>query len=293
MNITKISEKAMLSSLNMGGWDAKRSDKRAAREVADHHKVNQSRLAVRKEAIDTKAPSYQAVKQAMSEMRQAHYDLTLPWGRDGAQILTAVLFDNYCEKMRACQAKIRKAVAAFAEDFQALKSAAKRDLNGLYNESDYPTNIKAKFSCEFFITPIPDAEDFRVSLSEDAVDEVKRQIIESNQTMIAEAMKAPYERLYAAINRMVERLADPKGIFRDTLVSNVSELCQILPGLNLTNDPKLDDLRKRAERMIEGIDPQELRDDRKVRRSVANQARQIQDVMASFMGAPSVEEDAA
>ena len=73
-------------------------------------------------------------------------------------------------------------------------------------------------------------------------------------------MREPYERLYSHISRIVMRLSDKKAVFRDTLITGLADLCAILPGLNLTGDPQLDDLRKRAEKMIANLDPQDLRD---------------------------------
>jgi len=66
-----------------------------------------------------------------------------------------------------------------------------------------------------------------------------------------------------------------------------------LPGLNLTQDPQLDALRKRAEQMILNVDPQDLRDRQFLRSRVAAQAAEIQKVMAGFMGAPTSSEAAA
>ena len=106
-------------------------------------------------------------------------------------------------------------------------------------------------------------------------------------------MRDPYERLYQHISRMVTRLSDPKGVFHDTLVTGLAELCAVLPGLNITNDPLLDDLRRRSERMIQNIAPQDLRDQPAERRNVARQATEIQRLMAGYMGAAPAEEVAA
>jgi hypothetical protein len=107
-------------------------------------------------------------------------------------------------------------------------------------------------------------------------------------------MRDPYERLYAHINRMVERLSEKDNVFRDSLVTGLAELCQILPALNLTGDARLEELRKRAERMVCDLDPQDLRDKPSVRRSVARQAFDIQQAMAAYMGEPEpVEEEQA
>ena len=105
-------------------------------------------------------------------------------------------------------------------------------------------------------------------------------------------MRDPYERLYSHISRMVERLSDKKAVFRDTLVTGLADLCAILPGLNLTGDERLDDLRKRAERMIAHLDPQDLREVPSIRQNVAREAAQIQNLMAGFMGPASSSEAA-
>jgi hypothetical protein len=154
----------------------------------------------------------------------------------------------------------------------------------MYNEGDYPTNIGAKFGVDIVFMPLPDAQDFRASLSETLVAEIKGGIQTELQKTTELAMREPYERLYTHISRMVARLSDSKGIFRDTLVTGLAELCAILPGLNLSGDPQLDDWRKRAESMIANIAPQDLREDTSVRRSVARQAAEIQQLMSGFMG---------
>jgi hypothetical protein len=87
----------------------------------------------------------------------------------------------------------------------------------------------------------------------------------------------------------VERLSDKDAVFRDTLVTGLADLCAILPGLNLTRDERLEDLRKRAEKMIAHVDPKDLREVPSVRQSVARQAAEIQSMMSSFMGQTSLE----
>ena len=178
----------------------------------------------------------------------------------------------------------------FPEDIAArLKQAAKRELNGMYNEGDYPTNIATKFGVEVVIMPLPDSQDFRASLSEDTVADIKKDIQTELQKTTQLAMREPYERLYSHISRIVMRLTDKKAVFRDTLITGLADLCAILPGLNLTGDAQLDDLRKRAEKMIANLDPQDLRDVPSVRRDVAREAAQIQHLMAGFMGPASSE----
>ena len=142
MNITSLSERAMLASLNIRRWQAALTDKKVTAEVATNHAVNPTRAGkYRKNAIDTKAPSFEAVVSTASELRNKHYFYTLPWSQDGARILPASIFEKYSEDMRLLRGAFGRAVEGFVQDFPNLEVAARRELNGMYNAADYPTNL--------------------------------------------------------------------------------------------------------------------------------------------------------
>jgi hypothetical protein len=293
MTTNALSERAMLASLNIRRWSPALTDKKITHEVATSHAVSEKRAGkYRKNAIDVKAPSFQAVVSAASELRNQHYFYTLPWSQDGARILPSAVFEKYSNEMRKLRLSFENCVRGFVDDYPRLMLVAKRELNGMYNEADYPTNVAAKFGVDIAFMPLPDAQDFRASLSESAVSEIKKGIEAELQKTTQLAMHEPYERLYTHISRMVERLSDKKAIFRDTLVTGLADLCAILPGLNLMGDPQLDDLRKRAESLIANVDPQDLRDVPAVRRDVARKAAEIQSIMAPLMGGAASSEAA-
>lgn len=293
MESTSLSQRAMLASLNIRRWSPALTDKKITHEVARSHAVSEKRAGqYRKNAIDVGAPTFQAVVGAASDLRTQHYFFTLPWSQDGARILPSAVFENYSQHIRKLRLAFDMAVHSFVADYPLLKLAAKRELNGMYNEADYPTNIAAKFGVEITFMPLPDAEDFRASLSDSAVTEIKQGIEAELQRTTQIAMREPYERLYTHISRMVERLSDKKAVFRDTLVTGLADLCAILPGLNLLRDPKLDELRKRAEELIANVDPQDLREVPAIRREVARKAAEIQSLMAPIMGGATSSEAA-
>ena len=68
---------------------------------------------------------------------------------------------------------------------------------------------------------------------------------------------------------MSERLdysgSEDKKVFRDTLVTNVSDLVGLLDGFNLTNDPKMKSMKVRLDKALRGITPDALREDNDLR----------------------------
>jgi hypothetical protein len=202
------------------------------------------------------------------------------------------MFEEYTREMRALRAAFDHTVREFVADYPRLKANAKLELNGMYNEEDYPLDIAAKFGVDIVRMPLPEVEDFRACLPEDILEEIRRGIKSELEGAIQQAMRDPYERLYQHITRMVDRLSDSKAVFRDTLITNLAELCGILPGLNLTHDAQLEDLRKRAEKMITAVDPQDIRDRPYLRSRIAREAADIQHLMAGYMGMPASSEAA-
>jgi hypothetical protein len=81
-------------------------------------------------------------------------------------------------------------------------------------------------------------------------------------------------RLHEQLTHMSERLSgadgDTKKIFRDSLIDNAVELCQVLKHLNITQDPQLEQMRYDLEQSIKHIDAQSLRESDELRRATKN-----------------------
>jgi hypothetical protein len=71
---------------------------------------------------------------------------------------------------------------------------------------------------------------------------------------------------------------DQKQVFRDTLVTNATDLCSILSKLNVTSDPKLEQARRQLESALIGIDAAELRKSDGIRLDVKTRVDQILDM---------------
>ncbi len=100
------------------------------------------------------------------------------------------------------------------------------------------------------------------------------------------ASRELWQRLYEAISHRVERLQAYKvtrvGVehpFRDSVVTNLVKLVDVLPKLNVTGDPELERLAAQV-RASQIADPQELRKSELVRSETGKAATAICDRMA-------------
>ena len=82
---------------------------------------------------------------------------------------------------------------------------------------------------------------------------------------------------------MVERLSDPEAVFRDSLVGNIVKLTELLPRLNLNDDPGLEQMRRQIEATLCDYSPEQLRKDKTVRKEAVDSAKSVLDLMAGYV----------
>ena len=133
------------------------------------------------------------------------------------------------------------------------------------------------------VFPVP-SNDFRVQISDDELSRIQNDVEARVQDAAQQAMQEAWQRLYDRVKHMAEKLADPKAIFRDTLIENTKEVCSVLSRLNFADDPDLEALRQQVEGSLANNHPDSLRNDPDLRRDKAAEAKAIMDKMGAFMG---------
>lgn len=277
-----LNDRALLVQLSISQWTARKYDKKATQDVANTYGTTTSAGRFNK-ALLPMNDLLDNVHKKTTHIRTKFYENTLPWGMEGTQMLPSANYLAFMTDFRKEKAEWQYLVDQFIGNYDQLRLDAKRLLNGLYNDADYPDehDIARKFKMDMAIFPVP-STDFRVSIASDELsriqEDVERRVAEA-QTV---AMKEVWDRLYDRVKHMAEKLADPKAIFRDTLVENTKELCALLPRLNFMDDPNLEALRVQVEGALIKH-PDALRNDPDLRRDTAVEAKQIMDKMSVFM----------
>ena len=82
-----LAARAMLAGLTISQWSARKTDKRATREVHTHHNAKDDSGTYRKALVAKSA--LEGIAAIASEARGTHYALTLPWLDSGARLLPA------------------------------------------------------------------------------------------------------------------------------------------------------------------------------------------------------------
>jgi hypothetical protein len=295
-----LAEKSMLVRLNISQWSARKFDRKVTREIAAQYQTPEDAGRYNKALISMEM--IKEIQKAAGSARTYHYSRTLPWKDEGDRILPAALFMEYRQRMQELQDAFWAPVKRLVYHYPGLKQEARRRLNGLYREDDYPdpADIEGRYGFNIEINPIPAGFDFRCDVQGEEIEQIKATLQARMESTQAAAMQETWGRLYKAVNHMSHRLngKDPLTenplVFRNSLVKNLVEICDILPAFNLTDDPNLEAIRREVEARLITFEPDQLRTDPATRELVGEDAREIADRMRAFMGiepGPADEED--
>ena len=281
-----LTEKTMLVYLNISAWTARKYDQRVSKEIEDKY---DSEDAGRYNKLLIAKASIHNIQRIVSEARTFHYDNTLPWLDNGGRLLPAANYFDYVNAIQKFQDQYEKEVENFIRAYPALKDEAQHRLNSMYDEEDYPDvlTLSTKYSFSTQVSPVPIADDFRVTLNEEEVDSIKASIEKQVQESTESAMHDLWMRLFKVVQHMAERLSKEDNKFKNTLVTNITELCEILPKLNITNDPELQTSVAEIKAKLTAYNPQTLREDKTARGGVAAEAQRILNKMRHYMPMPA------
>lgn len=279
-----LSDRALLVQLSISQWSARKYDRKASKQVADanHASANAGRY---NKALMPMNGYLEDVHSKSNTIRAVFYNETLPWGLEGMQILPTANYLNFMTEFRKHKGEWEYLVNLFFDNYERLRDEAKTNLGDLYNPLDYPAldDMRKKFNMDLAVFPVP-ATDFRVQIGNDELSRIQQDIERRVQDAQLTAMRDVWQRLFDRVKHIAEKCADPKAIFRDSMMENARELCDLLPRLNLTDDPNLERLRQEVESKLIHH-PDALRNNPDLRRDTATEAKKIMDAMGVFMGA--------
>jgi hypothetical protein len=272
VGLPTISSSAMLVNLSISVWTARKKDSKVSRELAVDKHANTNSVSVHKRLLGD-CPEHEAVQKFAGNARTDHYFRTMPWSDAGSclRLLPTAMYFEYHKEMTGAQMEFYRLVDEFVDSYRQSVYDARIKLGDLFNESEYPTveALRTKFKFEFTYIPLPEAGDFRLDIGQSTNSKLQQHYSEWYQAQLASAMGDIWKRLNEALIHMSERLdssTDIKKVFRDSLVSNVEEMAEIMQKCNVVNDPVMEEARQKLLRALKGVTPDGLRKDVGLRR---------------------------
>jgi hypothetical protein len=273
----------MLANLRISQWQASKYDKKATDEVLAKHTASSNAGRFNKLLLPVDSDSHKAIVTISGQMRTCYYKYTLPWQDDGQRILPTAAYMPFTAEMAQLAGQFDSAVDAFCSVYPRLVQEARQALNGLYNEMDYPSSprLRQLYSSKVSFAPLPSAGDFRCNLDSASVNAIQQAIERDVKAAVEIAQTDAVTRLREALERMSERLNQPDAIYRDSLFTNLRDLCAVLPALNITGDEQLKLAIDVTVANVLPADPETCRVNKAAR---AEAARQVDSVIERMKG---------
>ncbi len=282
-----LSTRAMLVRLRINRWGAQVNDTTVATEVANSKNSDEALWKVTKKLL--KSDALDTFRKLGRKCRKLHKYYTMPW-EEGVGLLPGVMYFKYTEVLGPVQQEAMKAADEFVKEYKAQwnngMSDYRKGLSTAFDVDDYPEpdKMRSKFGILIRTSPIQDPNDFRVKMSADTSDDLKKKMFSDFENNLKDALRSPITRLFEQLQHVQGKLHDKDAVFRDSLIGNIQELVDILPSLNVMNDPKIAEMIKKTEKEICSVnDVKALRNDPKYRKEVAKSAADILKSMKGYV----------
>ena len=243
-------------------------------------------LSAGKKLIDTSDPSFRAVTSVKAQATSYFKGISLPYPEPGIRLVPQDALGDIDIKMRGFTEELASAVAELDSRFDDLKFEARDRLGDLYNEADYPPTLQGLFEIAWDFPSVEPPEYLRrlnPQLYQAECDRVKARFDEA----VALAESAFTEELNKLVEHLSERLSGaddgkPK-VFRDTAVENFSEFFTRFQSLNIRSNEQLDSVVDRAKTLLNGVRPQQLRDNDALRQQIHTGLASVQSSLDGLM----------
>ena len=271
-----ITERAMLAAVHISIWTAVKHDRRISRDVASQHGAHQGAGRYNKQLLRG-ADKLDDLRTLAGKIRQYFYKITLPWSDEGFRLLPSNFYFDLMKHMREFEASFEQGVESFLAIYPQYVEQVRPELNGLFREEDYPSaeRLREKFGIRLEILPIPSGGDFRVEMSAAEQARVSREIDANVRQSLSRGTEDLWKRLRDVVSHMVERLNEPESRLHASLVTNVLDLVDILPCLNVSGDVDLNRFRRSGETTAMQLLRARTQEERDLRTAAATDAVEI------------------
>jgi hypothetical protein len=255
-------------------------------QVADSFAADRRLLAGTKRLLDTSHPAFRAVMRVHAAATEFWQSMTVPFPEPGIRLLRRDQVAVFDQRMRGFQAELREAVAGLVRAYPQLQDLARDDLGSLFSEGDYPARVDDAFAITW---------DFPSFEPPSYLRRLHPQLYEQECVRIRsrfdEAVRLTEEAFLARLNGLVAHLADrltgeedgkPK-VFRNSALVNLNAFFAEFRQLDIGSSAELQELVGRAQELVRGVRPDDLRTDADTRTTVASRLAQIQQAMDGLM----------
>lgn len=255
-------------------------------QAADSFGAEGKFLSAGKKLLDTSHPAFKAVTAIKGRCQNYWRGISLPYPEPGIRLIPQHAIGDFDRQIASFREELTEGVAELDRHYGDLRTSARLRLGELFDAGDYPASLVGLFGIEHeypSVEPPNYLRQLNPALYEQECQRMRARFDQAVQL----AEQAFIEELSKLIEHLGERLsgdADGKPkVFRDSVVTNLGEFFDRFRTLNIQSNEELDELVKRAHKLMNGVEPQKLRENAALRQRLASQLASVQSSLDGLM----------
>lgn len=267
-----IASSSMLVELSISVWTARKQDKRASEEVVAANNADKGVARVTKSLLGA-CDELDALVKFAANVRNTHYNSTLPWSDMGPRLLPTPKYFDYHKAITALQDEFFRMVDAFLSAYDLEVAAAQAKLGDLFDAREYPSTeqLRSKFAFKVNYIPLPTAGDWRLDIGNEALASLREQYEGHYKKQLEGAMNDIWRRLHDTLTVLSRQLADQTEEGRTpkiyaSVFDRALEVLDLMETCNITNDPTMQLMQRRLAVAFRGVTVEAVKEDTHLRR---------------------------
>ena len=289
LNNVRIQDSCLLVKVTVKKFGNSRQDKEASLKAADDHNASTDVVKVNKKLLNS--PVISALSKVQGQITNGPVSVfTLPWEEKSWRLIERNVIQKFEGKLKEHFDKFEEYKSELEKDIDKVLERARQDLGDLFRESDFPSKQEIvdaySISVEYRGLSRDNTNDVRFGPSPEWVQAQQEQAEKLTEQRIQRSLETVHNTVIDSLDHLIDRLnahgvkkagGTRKQSFNDSMIDQLNTLAEILPSLNITGDARLTRASNELLTKLSGLDPNELRENKSLRESVAKTAEQIKD----------------
>jgi hypothetical protein len=280
-----IFEKGCLAQLSFSVWRAARKIKpEQLSEIAVSHEW----LTATKKLVDP--DSLKPINKVVNSARSYLSSVSLPFPIHGMAFVPKEMISRVDGRLEEFKEEFNAAVEEFLGDYDQLREVASAHLGDLFNEMDYPVDVRSKFAFvwRFIILDVPDGT--AGVLDPEVYEREKDKFVRTMEEARELAIHSLREEFGGMIARITERFSSshdgkPK-VFKNGTVNNFYEFFETFRERNIFKDDQLAELVERAQAILGSESAESIRSNDQLKERIRADMEDVEKAMSEVFSMP-------
>jgi len=275
-----LTSKAVLCNLTIKVPKKQQEDKEETRKLREKA-AGRDVISAHKKLFTKEA--FADIMTVIGKARKLPAQYGFPWGL-GIFLVPLLNYEKLNSALVTLKVDFEKLAQEKVDKYESMVEEAKTLLGDLFNPADYPSKeiFAKKFGFSFDIYPVPASDHFVLQAEAELIQKFQESVDEKIKETEESFSKHLLDRIIPVVSKMAEDFKGKDKNFHKSLIGNIDNIIDLVPALNILNDPKIAEFAEEIKRKLTNVSMDTLKKDKGLRAEKAETASDIVNRMSSY-----------